>query len=168
MASLLVVGDLDGYATSFVDFFNDLVPLSEENMDDMQRLDCFLNLLSLRFLKALPEDEFKPGGGGEGGVKTSSFTDTSSSCFTILAAYRAMGAMAVMSFAIAKVSFTNDLGAATVSFIASLNHSLIPDESSKRTLTIHLKRFLVKPRKKRCCDSRHKFPSHQLLHVRQC
>lgn len=62
-------------------------------------------------MQAPLEEEFKMDDGGEGGVTNRSFADSSTSCFTFLAAYRAVSATAAVSFAAAGTTLANDFGA---------------------------------------------------------
>lgn len=76
-------------------------------------------------------DEFEPDGWGEGGVRTRSFIDSSTSCIKILAPYRAMDAMAAVSFSAAEAIIANNFRAVVAWVIASPRDSPIPDEASR-------------------------------------
>lgn len=64
----------------------------------------------MQVLRASLEDESEPKVGGEGGVSARSFIDSFTSRFTILAAYRAVGAMAEVSYATTEAFVANIFG----------------------------------------------------------
>lgn len=90
------------------------MPLSGEKTNDLERLDFFLNLLSLRLFWTLSEDELEAGGKGEGEGRTMSFTDFFTFYVSFQVVYRAVGAMAAVSFATAKATNANGFEAIAV------------------------------------------------------
>lgn len=65
----------------------------------------------MRLLQASSKDESKPDGGSDRGVKTWLFPDISTFCFTIMATYQAVGAMATVSLAPTEATLVNDVSA---------------------------------------------------------
>lgn len=95
----------------FTDPFNDHVLLSDENTNNLRRLGFLLDLLSLWLLQALSKDESELGSGGEHGVQTKCFIESSNSCFKFLAAYRAKAAMTAEFLETAEANFANEFEA---------------------------------------------------------
>lgn len=76
-------------------------------MNDLKQLDFFLGLLSLRLFGTFLEDESALNGGGEIGASTTSFPDLFTSCTTILAAHRAVGATVAVPLATAEATMAS-------------------------------------------------------------
>lgn len=113
-ALLFVVDNLDDFAALFIDLSKEQVLLSDENMDNLRRFGFFLDLQSLWLLQGSSEDESKPGGEGDGEVRTRSFTGSTTSWLTISVAYRERGAMAAMFFASAEAIISISVGAVAI------------------------------------------------------
>lgn len=81
MVPLLVIDDLDDFVALLLDSLKDYVPLSDTSIDDLRRLACLLDSLSLRLFRVLSKVEFEPDGESDGGVNTRSKTNSSIPCF---------------------------------------------------------------------------------------
>lgn len=115
-------------------------------------VQLFLDLPSLRLLRVLSKDEFEPKGGCGGEVRTKSLTGFSTLCFTILADYRAVGAIATLSLAAAEAIIVNDVGAITTYIIASLKYFLMLHESYIMDTKNSFGALFNAPLKNICCD----------------
>lgn len=99
LASLLIIHTWVDIVALFMDLFKGCVPWRDEYTDDLRRLACILDILTLVLYQPSSDEVLKLNDGGEDRVTTRSFTFSSISGFKIIAVYQVVGAMAVISVA---------------------------------------------------------------------